>query len=119
VVDTHAYLSADTRSAVAAAVRHARGRKLTVLVADAEQVSSETSNVRLDTLRFHLNDNGYADDQAAFLTETGQNRAAAIADACDTVGAQLVVLSAGAVHGKAVDCNLLCEFLTAPLLLVP
>ena len=35
-------------------------------------------------------------------------------DAVDQVEADLVVLSAEAVHTKKVDCNLLAEFCTAP-----
>ena len=37
-----------------------------------------------------------------------------IGDAVDQVSADLVVLSAEAVHSKKVDCNLLAEFCTAP-----
>lgn len=117
VVDANAYLSADTRSAVAAACKHvSRSGKLSVLFADAAPLDS--SAVRLDTLRFHLTENGYVAEPAV-LTEHGQNRAAAISDAADSVDAQLVVLSCGAVHAKAVEVHLLCEFLSAPLLLVP
>ncbi len=38
----------------------------------------------------------------------------AAGDAVDQVKADLVVLSAEAVHTKKVDCNLLAEFCTAP-----
>ena len=40
--------------------------------------------------------------------------AACAGDAVDQVEADLVVLSAEAVHTKKVDCNLLAEFCTAP-----
>jgi hypothetical protein len=35
------------------------------------------------------------------------------------VGADLVLLSSEAVHGKRVDANLLAEFVSCPLLLLP
>jgi hypothetical protein len=35
------------------------------------------------------------------------------------VGADLVLLSSEAVHGKLVDANLLAEFVSCPLLLLP
>lgn len=119
VVDKNVYLSADTRAAVAAAGAHAlsSAAKLTVLLADAEMLAGD-ANTRLDTVRFHLGESGYGEDPG-FLTETGAKTETAIADAADSVGADLVVLSASAAHVRAVDLNLLAEFLSQPLLLIP
>lgn len=119
VVDSNPYLSADTRAAVAVACKHVSPTgALTVLFADAKPVESSSQSVRLDTLRFHLNENGFS-GEPSFLSEAGQNMAAAISDAADSSDSALVVLSCGAVHAKAVEVHLLCEFLSAPLLLVP
>ena len=119
VVDHQPYLTQDTRAAVAQACKMVSAAgQLHLLLADAEPLAGDGSIVRLDTLRFHLAENGYKGEPNV-LVETGQNRAAAISDAAETVNAQLVVLSCGAVHAKAVDMHLLCEFLDTPLLLVP
>ncbi len=122
VVDSKPYLSRDTRVACAVAAAHACAAegKLTVLIADTKPLEAGSdANVRMDTVRFHINESGFAAEQVTFLTETGEKPAVAISDAADSVAASLVVMSAAAVHSKAVDCNLLAEFLSAPLLLVP
>lgn len=47
------------------------------------------------------------------------NAAAAVGDAADSVAADLLVMSSDAVHAKAVDANLLAEFVDVPVLLLP
>lgn len=44
---------------------------------------------------------------------------AAVGDAADSVAASLVVLPAEAIHEKHVDGNLLAEFVSCPVLLLP
>ena len=118
VVDSNPYLTQDTRGAVEQACKMVGAGKLHILLADSEPLAGDGNAVRLDTLRFHLAENGF-NGEPNILSETGQNRAAALSDAAETVSADLLVLSCGAVHSKAVDMALLCEFLDTPLLLVP
>ncbi len=44
---------------------------------------------------------------------------ALVGDLADELGADLVLLSSEAVHNKRVDANLLAEFVSCPLLLLP
>jgi hypothetical protein len=129
VVDPNPYLSAGTKAACASAVALALAAgpaaKLTVLVADGAPLPPGVdAGVRVDTLRWHLADAGWAAAQGdkgelALVQRPGENPATAISETADDTGAALVVLAAGAVHAKAVDANLLAEFLPCPLLLVP
>ncbi len=123
MVDANPYLSAGTKAACASAVALAlaagAGAKLTLLVADGAPLPPGVdAGVRCDTLRWHLAEAGWAGEHA-LVQRLGENPATAISETADDVNAALVVLAAGAVHAKAVDANLLAEFLPCPLLLVP
>ena len=40
-------------------------------------------------------------------------------DVADEIGADLIILSSAAIHGKHVDANLLAEFVPCPMVLMP
>ena len=72
----------------------------------------------------HLKEAGASPDRVTFLEkaldqESSHNASVAVGDAADELSADLLLLSADAVHAKAVDANLLAEFVACPLLLVP
>ena len=122
VVDSNPYLSAGTRAACAAAAAHALAAgpdaRLTILVADPTPLPSGVDPaVRADTLRWHITQAGWAGEPPELLQRGGENAATAISDAAED--ADCVVLAAAAVHAKAVDVNLLSEFMPCPLLMVP
>ena len=121
VVDSNPYLSAGTRAACAAAAAHALaagpGARMSVLVADPTPLPAGVDPaVRADTLRWHLTQAGWTGEHE-LLQRGGENAATAISDAAED--ADCVVLAAAAVHAKAVDVNLLAEFMPCPLLMVP
>lgn len=56
---------------------------------------------------------------AEILEKAMSSGSVLVGDVADEIGADLVLISSEAVHGKLVDANLLAEFVPCPVLLLP
>lgn len=64
-----------------------------------------------------LHEAGCAD--AEILEKAMESGAVLVGDVADEIEADLVLMSSEAVHTKQVDANLLAEFVSCPVLLLP
>lgn len=129
LVDSNPYLSSNSQGAVAASADLAnahKSSKITFLLIDEPGKSSGDSagadpSLRIKTVNWHLRERG-CDTQFDMLERpVGEKGAASalVGDVADEVGADLLVLSSSGVHDKHVDANLLAEFVSCPVLLLP
>lgn len=119
-----AALSDGSRTALAATGHLARAHaaaRVTVLLVDAELPPADGQAARERAVGAALQAAGVDPGRVSFVERAldDENAAAAVGDAADGVGADLLVLSSDAVHAKAVDANLLAEFVDCPVLLLP
>ena len=87
------------------------------------------TTVRANTLRWAvLQEAGWGEanatpeeDNARYehIERRGEQTELAISEVAEEVGADVVVVAAMSVHSRAVDANLLAEFVSCPLLVVP
>jgi hypothetical protein len=111
-----------TALAAAAGLASAHGSRVTVLLVDAV-APADGGAARAAAIAAALSDS-VPGDRLDFLekgldAESTHNAAAAIGDSVDVTAADLLVLSSDAIHSKAVDANLLAEFVDCALLLLP
>jgi hypothetical protein len=131
LIDTNPYLTPESQAVVAAAADMAtahRATKISVLLIDESTPgkSSESSpgadaSVRLKTVSWHLKERG-CDTDFEFLERAVEEKGAAsalVGDVADEVSADLLLLSSAGVHAKHVDANLLAEFVSCPVLILP
>lgn len=125
LMDDNPYLSDGSKQVLAttASLASMNKSKVTVLLVDGKPSTGE-GNSWIEAASWHLKEHGYDPSSAAFQevsleAEETHNSSVIVGDAVDQLEADLVVLSAEAVHTKKVDCNLLAEFCTAPVLLLP
>ncbi|CAK0787603.1 hypothetical protein CVIRNUC_010825 [Coccomyxa viridis] len=125
LMDDNPFLSDGSKQVLAttAALANVNNSRLTVLMVDKAASGAEGTSW-IEAASWHLKEHGYDPSSAAFQevsldSEETHNSSVVVGDAVDQVEADLVVLSAEAVHTKKVDCNLLAEFCTAPVLLLP
>lgn len=125
IMDNNPYFSDGSKQAFATAaglgLQH--NSKMTVLLVDEAQPEGDQST-RIETALWHLKENGFDTGNAAFqevslAAEETHNSSVVVGNAVDQVDADLVLLSTEAVHSKAVDANLLAEFVDCPVLLLP
>lgn len=117
-------LSDGSRAALAATgclVRDHAGARVTVFLVDAVAPPPDGMAARTAAVGAALESAGVDADRIDYLERAleEENAAAAVGDAADATGADLLVLSSDAVHAKAVDANLLAEFVDCPVLLLP
>ena len=117
-------LSDGSRAALAATgclARDHAGARVTVLLVDAVAPSPDGMAARTAAVGAALEASGVDPGRIDYLERAleEENAAAAVGDAADATGADLLVLSSDAVHAKAVDANLLAEFVDCPVLLLP
>lgn len=137
IIDANPALGTASRTALATGASLASSHKLTVLFLDeqaagedgaggagagggADKARERTAD-RAKRVRGQLSELGMDDVdvlEEEIEANSGQG-SVAVGEAADSCGADLVVLSAAAVHDKRVDANLLAEFVPAPVLLVP
>ncbi|KAK9904885.1 hypothetical protein WJX75_004862 [Coccomyxa subellipsoidea] len=125
IMDNNPYFSDGSKQAfaTAAGLGLAHNSKMTVLLVDEAQPGGDAST-RIETALWHLKENGFDTGNAAFqevslAAEETHNSSVVVGNAVDQVEADLVLLSTEAVHSKAVDANLLAEFVDCPVLLLP
>lgn len=121
IVDTNPYLGDGSRQALATAAAISRKEpdgRVTVLVVDKEKASEDSTKVKMETVTWHLRDQQSGPFE---VLEASQESCAAalIGDMVDQIKADVVLLSSETVHTKAVDANLLAEFVSCPVLLLP
>lgn len=118
LIDGNPHLGAESRTTLSTAAGMAfrdKG-KLTVLFVDKESVDES----RMTMVKKELESLGIEDVQILEEQVVDTSKASvAVGEAADEFGADVVVMSANAVHEKYVDANLLAEFVPAPLLLLP
>lgn len=129
LIDSNPYLDANSQSAVAAAADLARAHsseKISfVLIDEPGRSSAESSgadaSVRLKTVAWHLRERGCGTPFDLLERPVGEKGAASalVGDVADEVGADLLLLSSAGVHAGHVDANLLAEFVSCPVLLLP
>lgn len=130
LIDSNPYLSSASQGAVAASAGLAAAhgsKKITVLLIDEPGKSSGDSagadpSLRLKTVAWHLRERGCEGVPFDMLERAVAEKGAAsalVGETADEVGADLLVMSSGGVHDKHVDANLLAEFVSCPLLLLP
>lgn len=115
-------LSDGSRTALATTgflARQNGAARVSVLFCDAETPPVEGQNARERAVGAALESAGVASVSFIERALDDDNAAAAVGDAADSVAADLLVLSSDAVHAKAVDANLLAEFVDCPVLLLP
>lgn len=118
ILDQDPYLSAGSKQAIntAADITNQNKSKLTVLVADEK--GKAPPETRLQTLNWHLKEKGCPDYEVVEkVVESATS--VLIGDVADELDADLMVVSADAVHSKQVDANLLAEFVPCPILILP
>lgn len=119
LVDNNPYLSEGSRQAalVAASLGKQFGSRLTVLAVDKpdSQIDQEQ---RASALKFHLEEHGM-EDYAMYERNDDKPPSVSCGDVADEVDAELVVVSADAVHEHSLNANLLAEFVDCPVLMVP
>jgi len=119
ILDANPYLNDGSRgaAATAAALAGTGSGKMTILLVDEEDMG-EKAATRMDMLTTSLREAGVHEfevlDQVA-----PSSAAAACGDVADARGADLLVVSFDAVHSKALDANLLAEFVNCPIMLLP
>jgi len=123
------YLSSNSQGAIAASADLAAAHgssKLTFLLIDEPGRSSGDSagadpSVRIKTVSWHLSERGCGVPFEMLERAIGEPGAASalVGDVADEVGADLLVMSSSGVHDKHVNANLLCEFVSCPVLLLP
>jgi hypothetical protein len=129
LVDSNPYLSSNSQSAVAASADLARAHnstKITFLLIDEPGKSSNDSagadpSLRIKNVNWHLRERG-CETPMDFLERSIAEKGAAsalVGDVADEVGADLLVMSSSGVHDRHVDANLLAEFVSCPVLLLP
>jgi len=118
ILDANPYLSDGSRQVVSAAAGLAKvhNSKVTVLVVD--QPGERVTDTRKETINWHLKQNG-CQDYEVLEKEVESQSSVLVGDVADEVQADMVLLSADAVHAKQVDANLLAEFVSCPILLLP
>jgi hypothetical protein len=129
LIDSNPYLDANSQSAVAAAAdlarAHASEKISFVLVDEPGRSSGESAgadaSVRLRTVAWHLRERGCETPFDLLERPVGEKGAASalVGDVADEVGADLLLLSSAGVHAGHVDANLLAEFVSCPVLLLP
>jgi hypothetical protein len=119
LLDNSPYLTDGSKQAVstAAALASLTKGKVTVLLLDQEVQADEATHTRLETVRWHFEQQGFEDFEC--LEKLTESSAVAIGDMADQMKADLAVLSTEAIHAKHVDANLLAEFVPCPVLLLP
>lgn len=128
LIDSNPYLDANSQTAVAAAAglgNAHNSEKLTFVLIDEPGRSGSDAgadaSVRLKTLAWHLRERGCATPFDLLERPVGEKgkASALIGDVADEVGADLLLLSSAGVHAGHVDANLLAEFVSCPVLLLP
>lgn len=129
LVDSNPYLSSNSQSAVAASADLARAHnstKITFLLIDEPGKSSGDSagadpSLRIKTVNWHLRERGCETSFDMLERPIAEKGAASalVGDVADEVGADLLVMSSSGVHDRHVDANLLAEFVSCPVLLLP
>ncbi|KAK9805290.1 hypothetical protein WJX72_011446 [[Myrmecia] bisecta] len=125
IIDPNPYLSDGSKTAVAtvAGLAGTYGSKITVLLVDQDTAGADADpQVRLDNIKWHLGEGGCTSYEVVTrdLAKIGSHSSSvAVGDVADEIAADLVVMSSEAVHAKAVDANLLAEFVPCPMLLLP
>jgi len=129
LVDSNPYLSSASQGAVAAgadlAAAHKSARITVLLIDEPGRASGDSAgadpSIRLKTVAWHLRERGCGapfDMLERPVAEAGA-ASALVGDVADEVGADLLVLSSAGVHDGHVDANLLAEFVSCPVLLLP
>ena len=125
IIDNNPTLSTASRAALATAAGLAGKGQLTCLFLDdqghpLDGGEHSNSHSRNQLVQKQMHERGI---NVSILEESIEHSSGkgsvAVGEAADTVGADLVVLSSEAIHGKHVDANLLSEFVPAPVLLLP
>jgi len=129
LIDNNPYLDANSQAAVAAAAdlarAHGSDRISFVLIDEPGRGSADSAgadaSVRLRTVAWHLRERGCATPFDLLERPVGEKGAASalVGDVADEVGADLLLLSSAGVHAGHVDANLLAEFVSCPVLLLP
>jgi len=119
LVDSNPYLSEGSRQAalVAASLGKQFGSRLTVLAVDKPDTQIDQEQ-RASALKFHLEEHGMQ-DFAMYERNDDKPPSVSCGDVADEVDAELVVVSADAVHEHSLNANLLAEFVDCPVLMVP
>jgi hypothetical protein len=118
LIDGTPHLGAESRTTLSTASSMAirDNAKLTVLFVDKDSVDES----RMKMVKKELDSLGIEDVQILEEHVVDTSKASvAVGEAADEFCADVVVMSANAVHEKYVDANLLAEFVPAPLLLLP
>lgn len=117
--DANPYLSDGSKQATAMAAEIASTYKsrMTVLLVDEKSLEGDAVT-RMDVLTGQLKEAGCTDFQVVDQIAPA-SASAALGDVADEQGADLLLLSCDAVHSKAVDANLLAEFVPCPIMLLP
>jgi hypothetical protein len=129
LIDSNPYLDPNSHAALAAAADLAsahRSRKISVLLIDEPGKSSESSpgadaSLRLKSVTWHIKERGCETPFDFLERGVGEKGAASalVGDVADEVGSDLLVLSSAGVHSKHLDANLLAEFVSCPILILP
>eukprot|EP00887_Chlorella_sp_A99_P007638 scaffold20.g7638.t1 len=125
LMDSNPHLSSASRSAIqtAAALATSNASKLTVLFMDAEGQKVDSNRVR--SVQESLLAHTHLDDSRLKFVEEEVDASSvgkgsvAVGEVVDSVGADLLVLPSQAIHEKRIDGNLLAEFVSVPVLLLP
>ncbi|MEW5307266.1 MAG: hypothetical protein WDW36_009673 [Sanguina aurantia] len=120
ILDANPYLGDGSKQAIATAARMAleNGGALTLLVIDEPGTTGRDPKTRLDTLSWHMREQGVTEYKVLEQKVTAP-ASVLVGDVADEIKADLLLLSAEAVHSKFVDANQLAEFVSCPILLIP
>jgi glycerol-3-phosphate cytidylyltransferase-like family protein len=118
IVDSNPFLSDSSKQATQVAAQLASAGRMTVLMVDQEQRDEHNSLMRMNVLTEQLRGNGCSNFEVVDSVAP-PNASATCGEVADQRGADLLVLSADAVHDKSVDANLLAEFVPCPMLVLP
>lgn len=121
LIDSNPYLSDGSRSAITAAGDLAKQHdsSVTVLVVDEPGKAGELA-VRAGVINTALAEAGASRVDILEKQLAGESGGSALlGDVADEIGADLLVISSEVVHAKHVDANLLAEFCSAPILMLP
>lgn len=119
ILDSNPYLSGGSQQAIATAAGLAalHSSKITVLLVDDKELQEDATK-RLEAISWHLKERGCHNFEVLDKVAPPSS-SAMVGDVADELDADLLVMSSEAVHSKAVDANLLAEFVPCPMLLLP
>ncbi|KAG1680328.1 hypothetical protein FOA52_015418 [Chlamydomonas sp. UWO 241] len=121
ILDANSYLSDGTKLGIATACQLASlgsGGKVTVLVVDEEGTTATNPTERFNSVEWHFQDKAFK-NYSILEKNISSPSSVLIGDVADDIEADLVLLSAEAVHAKHVNANQLAEFVSCPVLLLP